>query len=158
MVEYMDETILLTKHGRANINPFITLQFKMSFRRIMVFNCQIENNSEIPVEFILKHVELEYGGTVDHAHNVNFIMNYFEQYKDNEGLSDSDFLDKENTAKKYVITEKTTIQPGSKITGYLVFMDKYPQHGDGMLSIPIFTSNDALVTVFDFPYSFDIYN
>jgi hypothetical protein len=158
MVEFLDEAILEAKHGPSSINPFLTLQFKLTFKRIMVFNCQIENNSDIPVNFVLKNVELTYGTRTDHAHNVNFIKNYFLSYKDTETFSERDQLKKENTAKRYVINENTTIQPGSKITGYLVFIERYPQHGEAMLNIPIFKGKDILVTNFEFPYTFNVYN
>lgn len=157
MVEFMDETILEAKHGHKTINPFLTLQYKMTFRRIMVFNCQIENNSEEPVVFKSKHVELTYGEKTDHAHNDNFIINYWEIYDDEEGIPDVDHRKKEATVKQYVIDELKTLEPGSKIQGYLVFMDRYPQHGDAVLNIPVFTTNDSLITTFEFPYTFNIY-
>ena len=157
MVEHMDEVILEAKHGHNAINPFLTLQFKLSFRRIIVFNCQIQNNSEDVISFLLKRVELEYGARIDHAHNENFIMNYWEIYKEDEGLTDRDYRKKESTVKQYVMNDEYKIQPGSKIEGYFVFIDRFPQSGDAVLKIPVFTLNDELVAYFEFPYVFNIY-
>ncbi len=157
MIEFMDEDILRVKHGYEAINPFLTMQFKLSFRRIMVFNCQIENNSERAISFILQRIELTYNTIVDHAHNGFFIIGYWETYKETDNITDSQHRSKEATVKQYVMRQEYTIQPGSKIQGYLVFVDKFPQHGDAELHIPLFDTNDTLITGFDFPYVFNIY-
>jgi hypothetical protein len=157
MVEFMDEIILEVKHGHQAINPFLTLQYKLSFRRIIVFNCQIENNSERPVHFELKTIELTYSGITDHAHNKNFIMSYFDIYQDDDDVADWEHRKKEAAVKQYVMGQEYTIQPGDIIQGYLVFMDKFPQHGDAELVIPIFETNETVITTFKFPYVFNIY-
>ena len=78
------------------INPFLTLQFKTSFRRIMVFNCQIENNSEGPILFILQRSELTYSTVTDHAHNGFFIMGYWDTYKETDDITNSEHRRKQD--------------------------------------------------------------
>ena len=157
MIEFMDEEILRVKHGHEAINPFLTMQFKFSFRRIMVFNCQIENNSERPILFILQRSELTYSTVTDHAHNGFFIMGYWDTYKESDDITNSEHRRKEAAVDQYVMRQEYKIEPGSKIQGYLVFIDKFPQHGDAELHIPVFEINDTFITGFSFPYVFNIY-
>jgi hypothetical protein len=152
-LRFMDDETLTAKY-KKQANPFFTDYYSAHFRRIMVFELTLENESDQAAQFFLNRVELQYGGTTDTPTN-QFQLGKYWEFKDSQRETKAiDISRRENIIKKNVLANSATIPAGGAIRGYLVFLGNTPTYGEAILYIPVFRTEREQLELFTFTYEF----
>jgi hypothetical protein len=152
-LRFMDDETLAAKY-RKETNPFLSDYYSVQFKRIMVFELTLENQSDRDAQFILNRVELVYGGKTITPYNQFQLQEYWkfkDEQRDTRGLYVSM---RENVIKKNVLPNSTTLSANGAIKGYLVFLGNTPTYGEAVLYIPIYRTTQEELALFEFSYKF----
>jgi hypothetical protein len=152
-LRFMDDESLTVKY-KKQANPFLTDYYSAHFKRIMVFELTLDNESNQAAQFFLNRVELQYGGKTNTPTNQFQLVEYWK-FKDSQRETKAiEASRRENIIKKNVVANSATIPAGGTIRGYLVFMGNTPTYGEAVLYIPVFRTEQERLELFTFTYEF----
>jgi hypothetical protein len=146
-LRYIDDGELKNDFG-TGANPFLTEYYRLTFRRILVYELTLRNQSGIPVELELSRCELDYGDKITGATNRFQLFNYWESLDDDPRIS----AKKKKTIERWVLPNRATVGDGSTLFGYLVFMGNLPRQGEVTVRVPVFRQGGS--PSFDLRYNF----
>lgn len=153
VLRFMDDGTLDVKY-REEANPFLTDYYSAQFKRIMVFELTLENESDQAAQFFLNRVELQYGARTLNPTN-RFHLKEYWKFKDSQRDTKAIYVSmRENIIEKNVLSNLATISGGGAIRGYLVFIGNTPTYGEAVLYIPVYRTKDERVELFSFTYEF----
>jgi hypothetical protein len=146
-LRYIDDAALKEDFG-TGANPFLTQYYRMSFRRILVFELTLKNQSGVPVELEATRCDLDYGAKEIEATNRFQLGNYWETLDDDPRIIDK----KKKLIERWMLPNRATVGDGSSLFGYLVFKGNLPRQGEATVRVPVFRQGGSLS--FDFRYTF----
>jgi hypothetical protein len=146
-LRYLDEKSLKTDFG-TGANPFLTSYHRLSFRRFLVFEVTLHNQSAVPVELTLNRCTLDYGAKQTEPTNRFQLTNYWGSLDDDQRI----VAQKKKLIDRYVLPNVATVPVGSTRFGYLVFMGNLPREGEAVVRVPVFREGGSVS--FDARYTF----
>jgi hypothetical protein len=146
-LRYLDDATLRKGFG-TGANPFLTEYYRLSFRRFLVFELTLRNQSGAAVELALNRCRLEYGSKETEAANRFQLVTHWESLDDDPRV----VAQKKKLIERYVLPNVATVPDGSTRFGYLVFKGNLPRQGEAVVRVPVFREGGSLG--FDFRYTF----
>jgi hypothetical protein len=146
-LRYIDDETLKKDFGTGS-NPFLTQYYRMTFRRILVFELTLKNQSGLPVEVEATRCTLEYGAKEVEATNRFQLGNYWESLDDDPRVVKR----KKELIERWVLPNRARIPDGETQFGYLVFKGNLPREGEATVRVPVFREGGSIS--FDFRYTF----
>jgi hypothetical protein len=144
-LRFLDEPSLRQRFGSSE-NPFLTDYDRIIFRRNVVFELTIRNQSSSTYRFDLHDCELHYAGKVLAPSNRFQIAGDVENRDEDRRLK----ARKISLANQYILPNKKEVPPGSLLSGFLLFQGNLPSTGDAQVVIP----GESTGAVFQFQYVF----
>jgi len=144
-LRYLDEPSLRKRFGSSE-NPFLTDYDRLLFRRNVVFELTIRNQSSGTYLFDLHNCELRYGGKVLAPSNRFQIATDAENRNEERKLK----ARKISLANQYILPNKKAVPPGGLLSGFLLFQGNLPSTGEAQVVIP----GESTGGVFQFQYVF----
>jgi hypothetical protein len=144
-LRFLDEPSLRQRFGSPE-NPFLTEYYRIIFRRNVVFELTIRNQSSGTYLFDLHNCELRYGGKVLAPSNRFQIATDVENREEDRKLK----ARKISLANQYILPNKKEVPPGSLLSGFLLFQGNLPSTGEAQVVIP----GESTGAVFQFQYVF----
>jgi len=146
-LRYIDDAALKQDFG-TGANPFLTEYYRLTFRRILVFELTLRNQSGVPVEVETTRCELDYGTKRIEAINRFQLGSYWESLDDDRRIVNK----KRTLIERWVLPNRARVADGGTLFGYLVFMGNLPRTGEAKVYVPVFREGGSLS--FQADYSF----
>ena len=145
-LRYLDDLTLRRDFG-SGANPFLTEYYRLSFRRILVFELTLRNHAGMPVELELSECELDYGARRTSPINRFQLAGYWE------GLDEPRIAaEKKRTIDRWMLPNRAVVADGATRFGYLVFMANLPREGAAAVNVPVFYEGGSLTLSFDYTF------
>lgn len=145
-LRFLDDTTLTRAFG-SDSNPFLTEYYRLSFRRLLVFELTLRNQSGAPVELELSECELDYGGRRTGATNRYQLASHWESLDEPRIAAQ-----KKRTIDRWVLPNRAVVADGATRFGYLVFMGNLPREGAATVSVPVFYEGGSVTLSFDYTF------
>ncbi len=131
----LEESQLEERYGKRE-NPFISPPSALGFNQMLVFLFSIESMED--VFFILKTIELQFGGKIKVPENAFHLSNYWEREAERQDPGDYDPARMRRTIKQNVLPNDFTVKGDTKYEGLLIFQGRLPSHGSATVVVPVF--------------------
>ncbi len=128
-LRFRDEASLIRQFGRRS-NPFLAERYRVMYRRIIVFELTLQNESSAPYSFRLARCRLRFAGKEIGPINGFQLANYWQ------GLEAAAAQDKAAIVKRYLLPDRASAPSGSALSGFLVFQGNLPSSGEARVLIP----------------------
>ena len=147
--EYLDEGVLMKRHGRGEDNPYIDKEFVLTPVYSLVFEVEVKNKTSMVVKYDSRETELYFGERATRAAVVSDIESALQ---DERNIKGSDKLAQVRLAKKTMYRNIVRIRPGESYKGYIVFRNNFRQRGECILHLPLLYNSGNVAEEFEFTY------
>jgi hypothetical protein len=144
-LRFRDEPSLYKQFG-SETNPFLTPYSQVFFRRLIVFELTLENQSGSPCTFNLSQCRLRYETTDKEALSQFQLVAFWRPMEDKPQL----LARKTEIINKYVLPNSRPIASGGSLHGFLVFQANMPDHVEAQVLIPTFAGTEPFIASFSF--------
>jgi len=137
-LRFLDDQFLKKQFG-TEANPFLTEYYRISFRRILVFELNLRNQSGKRVELDLRRCELDYGAKQTPASSRSGLADHWESMQEDRRY----LAEKDRIIERWVLPDRAVVADGATRYGYLVFLGNLPREGAATVHVPVFYEGGA---------------
>ena len=154
-LEFMNEELLIEKHGNKEINPFLSKKLGLQYKRIMTFDFNLINHTEQDLQIKLSDIQISFEGVHADPENLFTFSHYWETKDEIAMTSSSDKRKKQTCIKQFLAKNLIFIGPEEMYNKYIVFAKNFPKYGTAKIYIPVLDKiTDQMIHRFEFEFTF----
>jgi hypothetical protein len=163
-VTHIDEEALIERFGERN-NPFVASKRMLNLERFMVYEVTVRNDTvsrDVPVRVggAIETIRLLMQGFIFGSLDADTLVDFWEitlrkPSGSNRSRADEPSIYRmKRTAERHMLPEYFTLEPGSEITGLVVFMGRIPRYGDAVVEVPLLSADREVLAIFQESFEF----
>lgn len=147
-IHYLPEEQLTELYGK-DVNIFANFPGLFPRKKTVVFRLDIQSNSQV-FDLNSKEIVLTIGETNGISKTKKQLLRSWDFYL----REDNNDLKAKKMTNERMFADSVSIEPGQTYTGWLVFLESYPDEGDSFLTLSITLANDEELLL-EVPLSFE---